>query len=236
LALGQPGRILAVDTTPSAVASQEQRQLDLGMEFQFPSRPDSGRGSGRGGGGGEGRGGGGGAQADTRGSGRGGGNGAGNVAGGRQGTQIPGRNANRDLVRVNDRVTVSIDLEYPFESRYEVAAGQGFVSREDGPANPPDWSLQTQVRWQHRQWNYFVDFRHTAASRLRTIPAYSTTSLNVNYRFAQPIWHNLGKGLQLGVRLQNLGLDTPPYADTILGYRGGSAVGTTVAMLAQLPL
>ena len=230
LVLGQPGRILAVDTTPSAVANQEQRQLDFGLEFQFPSRPDrpGGRGSGQGGGrGGDG-------QGSGRGTSRSGG--GGNVAGGRQGTQLPGRNANRDLVRVNDRVTVSLDLEYPFESRYEVAAGQVFVSREDGPANQPDWSLQAQVRWQHRQWNYFVDFRHTAASRLRTIPAFSTTSLNVNYRFAQPVWRKFGKGLQLGARLQNLGLNQPPYADTILGYRGGAALGTTVALLAQLPL
>jgi hypothetical protein len=175
LAVGQPGRILVVDTTATAVASRENRTLRASAEYQMPG-------------------------------------------------QGPGR------------WMFSVSGEYPLANRYEVAAGQAFVSREDSPANQPDWTARANVRWQGRAWSFGVQLRHTAESQLGTIPALTSAGCNVGYRFTKPIHGKFGKGLQLGARLQNLGRDRPPYADVIQGYRGGSAVGPTLALSVRLPL
>jgi hypothetical protein len=70
---------------------------------------------------------------------------------------------------------------------------------------------------------------------LRTIPAVTNIGADVGYRFEKDFWGKFGKDLRLRLSLQNIAGNEPPYADVILGYRGGSAVGTTVSFAANTP-
>lgn len=195
LALGQPGRIRAVDTTAAAVANNQQGMLTFGIEY----KPTSG------------------------------------------GAKPPGpRPAPVGLPAPTPpaqrgRFTFSLNAEVPLVSRYEVAEGQAFVSREDGPGNRPDWNATGRVRWSNRRWNVGLLLRHNATSRQGTIPAYTSAGVDVGYRFEQAFWGKFGKSLRLRVTAQHLGGNTPPYADTLLGYRGGSAAGTMLAFSANTP-
>jgi hypothetical protein len=212
IALGQPGRILVVDTTAAAVAKDLRRTLQAGIEFQWPApvlNAAGGRGAGRGPAG----------PAMGRGP---GGRGPGGAA-------LPGR------ARAVNRFTLSLDAEVPLEARYEVAEGQGFVSRESGPANRPDWTARGNLRWNNRRWGAGLNIRYAAASRLGTIPGTANVGADVSYRFENAFWGKFGKDLRVRLQAQNLGRDTPPYADTILGYRGGSAVGTTLSLSVNTP-
>ncbi len=175
LALGQPGRILAVDTTAAAVAGQERSELDFDVEFRTKERPAG-------------------------------------------------------------RFQFNVGVEHLLTARYEVADGQQFVSREEGPANLPDWNGRVRVQWNRQQWNASAQVRYTGASGQGTIPAYASVNLNAGYRFAKPVWGKFGKDLSLRAGVQHLGGNRPPYADTLLGYRGGSALGTMFSLSARLPL
>lgn len=219
--LNQPGRILVVDTTATAVASDERRVFDFGVEFRWPAQPvnAAGNAGGRGGGG----------RAVAVGAAGRGGGGRGGPAG------MPGQRGGPAVVRNSNRFSLSLDGEYPLQTRYEVAEGQAFVSRETGPANRPEWTLRGNLRWNNRRWSASLQVRHNAASRLGTIPAFTSVGADVGYRFENPFWGKFGKNVRLRLGVQNIGNDTPPYADTILGYRGGSAIGTTVNLSVNAP-
>lgn len=227
IALGQPGRILVVDTTAAAVASDERRVFDFGVEFQWPAQPNASGGANGGRGGGN-RG----AAVNTgnRGGARGAGPGGGQRQGG--GAQLPGQ---ARIVRPANRFTLNLGVEYPLQARYEVAEGQAFVSRESGPANRPEWTARGNLRWNNRRWNAGLMLQHRAASRLGTIPAITSVGVDAGYRFETPFWGKFGKNVRVRLALQNLGNNIPPYADTILGYRGGSAIGTTTSLSVNVP-
>jgi hypothetical protein len=149
---------------------------------------------------------------------------------------MPGpRGAAQAAARNPNRFTLNIDGEYPLAARYEVAEGQNFISRDSGPANRPEWTARGNLRWNNRRWSASLNVRHNAISRLGTIPAVTSVGADVGYRFENPFWGKFGRNVRLRLGVQNIGNDTPPYADTILGYRGGSAIGTTVNFAVNAP-
>lgn len=204
LALGQPGRILTVDTTAAAVASDRRGTLNFGVEYQFsPGAANQPRGPG--------------------------------PAAARNAGALPPGAPGQPRSAQQNRFSFGLNVEYPITSRYEVAEGQAFVSREEGPGNRPEWSATGRVRWSNRQWNVGLQLRHSATSRLGTIPAYTNMGLDASYRIEKAFWGRVGKGMRLRLSAQHLGGNTPPYADTLLGYRGGSAAGTMLAFSVNTP-
>lgn len=195
LALGQPGRILTVDTTAAAVAKNKQGMLVFGFEYQ-----------------------------------------PGSVAAKPPGPRpvVPGL-PGPPPANQRGRFVFNLNAEVPLVTRYEVAQGQAFVSREAGQANQPEWSATGRVRWSNRRWNMGLQVRHNAVSRQGTIPAYTSAGIDVGYRVERAVWGKFGKNLRLRLTAQHLGGNVPPYADTLLGYRGGSAAGTLVAVSANTP-
>lgn len=67
-------------------------------------------------------------------------------------------------------------------------------------------------------------------------PATKELSAQLGYRFSKTIWGKWGRGLQIAVGLGGLLNSSPPYADTINGFRSGSALGRTYSLTMRIPL
>ncbi len=134
------------------------------------------------------------------------------------------------------RFSFTAGAEYLIDSSYEIAAGQPYTSSLAGPANPPDWSAHSQLQWQRGGWSAFCQFRYTGSTEDKILPEVATLDLSVGYRFKTAFVGCFGRGLQLRAGLQNLIAGNPAYADTVLGYRNGSALGSTFSASARLPL
>lgn len=177
LILGQPGRIVSIDTTPSDQASQESSGLALSLRYRKRSK--------------------------TQGN-----------------------------------FHASASLRHPLSRRYEVAPGVPFVFESDNDLNPPDWTLHSQASWSRRNWRVSANFRFVDEVTSGTFvqPATQQLNLQLGYRFTKPLWGGWGRGLQVAVSLGDLLTDEPPFADTLNGYRTGSALGRTYAVMLKLPL
>ncbi|HEX2861686.1 MAG TPA: TonB-dependent receptor [Lacunisphaera sp.] len=175
--LGQPGRIVSIDTTPSAGAAQESSGLALTLRYRKRSKT--------------------------------------------QGNFHASATARRPLTR-----------------RYEVAPGVPFVFESNNDLNPPDWTLQSQLSWSRRNWRLSANFRFVdeVISGNFVQPATRQLNLQLGYRFARAVWGEWGRGLQVALSLGDLLNDEPPFADTLNGYRTGSALGRTYAVMLKLPL
>ncbi|HYC71898.1 MAG TPA: hypothetical protein VEB66_11865, partial [Opitutaceae bacterium] len=121
-------------------------------------------------------------------------------------------------------------------SRYELQSGVPFLSNSDGPSNSPGWSGQGGVSWQRAGWTASVQVRHSSANERRTVPSMTDLGVSCGYRFRTAFLGTYGKGAHLQAGLRNLLRGEPPAADTVLGYRGGSPLGTTVHLTVRLPL
>lgn len=134
------------------------------------------------------------------------------------------------------RLSLDARLEHPLGSTYELASGQPYTSSFAGPANPPDWSGECKLQWRRAGWSASLHCRYTGETEDKALPAVTTLGLSVGYRFAQNFAGAFGRGVQLRAGFQNLIAGDPAYADTVLGYRNGSSLGTTFSLSARFPL
>ncbi|HWA28008.1 MAG TPA: hypothetical protein VG734_20320 [Lacunisphaera sp.] len=177
LRLGQPGRIISVDTTPSDRATQESSGLTWQLSY---------------------------------------------------------RRRSEQLGMFN----FSASARQSLTSRYELVPGVPFVFESDNDLNPPDWTLQTRASWSQSGWRISANYRFVDEVRSGTIVQAATHRLGLQfgYRFTKPIWRGWGRGTQVAFHLENLIEGTPPFADTINGYRAGSPLGRAWSLSLRVPL
>lgn len=177
LRLGQPGRIVSVDRTPSDRAAQESSGLRWSVHY---------------------------------------------------------RRRSETLGYLN----FNLNVRHALTQRYEVVPGVPFVFESGNALHPPDWTAQGRFNWNRKGWRLGASYRFVAATRSGTIeqPATRRFGVDLGYRFSRPIWGRWGRGVQVGVEFDNLIEGTPPFADTINGFRSGSPLGRTWSITLRMPL
>ena len=123
-------------------------------------------------------------------------------------------------------------------SRYELVPGVPFVLENDNDLNPPDWTVNSRVSWNRRGTGLSLNYRHVDAvvggGLVR--PAIEQLQVSANHRFQKPLFGRWGRGAVVQLSLSDLLQDDPPFADTINGYRTGSAMGRTWMLSLRVPL
>lgn len=133
---------------------------------------------------------------------------------------------------------LTTSLRHPLSRRYEVLPGIPFVFESGNDLNPPDWTMMSHLSWNWSGWRIRVNFQFVdqVVSGALVQPATKELSLQLGYRFSKAIWGKWGRGLQVAVGLGDLLEGSPPYADTINGFRSGSALGRTYSLTMRIPL
>ncbi len=119
----------------------------------------------------------------------------------------------------------------------QLAPGQPPVILEDDTASPPKWRLNASLFWRKGNWNasaflWYVDgFRSNSAGNnlvqnstaviYYPTPAVTKLDLRAAYEFKDGVWRGYGKGLRLGVGVNNVFDKEPPFSDTVWGFNAG---------------
>lgn len=119
----------------------------------------------------------------------------------------------------------------------QLAPGQPPVVLEDDTASPPKWRINASLFWRKGNWNasaflWYVDgFRSNSAGNnlvqnntavvYYPTPAVTKLDLRAAYEFKDGVWRGYGKGLRLGVGVNNVFDKEPPFSDTVWGFNAG---------------
>lgn len=119
----------------------------------------------------------------------------------------------------------------------QLAPGQPPVILEDDTASPPKWRINASLFWRKGNWNasaflWYVDgFRSNSAGNnlvqngttvvYNPTPAVTKLDLRAAYEFKDGVWRGYGKGLRLGVGVNNVFDKEPPFSDTVWGFNAG---------------
>jgi outer membrane receptor protein involved in Fe transport len=130
----------------------------------------------------------------------------------------------------------SASAEHSLGSRLEILPGVPFVQDRPGGFRRPKWSGDAQLAWSHGRGNASLRARHTGALAPASaadfgLAAYTVVDLNAGWRLrtaAKP--ERRAKEWRVMLGIGNLTAETPPWADTVNGYRGGSALGRTYSV------
>jgi iron complex outermembrane recepter protein len=133
---------------------------------------------------------------------------------------------------------ISASARHPLASTYEIRPGVPFVFEDDSSANPPEWTARSQISWSRRGWQISTNLRYTDEVIAPSFVTPATTELDVRfgYRFRAAVWKGWGRGLHVAVGVGNLTQGEPPFANTLTGFRGGSALGRTYSLTLRVPL
>jgi iron complex outermembrane recepter protein len=123
------------------------------------------------------------------------------------------------------------------EATRQLAPGQPAVILDDDTSAPPKWKVNAAVFWRKGRWNasaflwYLDSFRSNNAgnslvSNNSTItylptPAVTKLDLRVGYEFEDGVWRGYGKGLRVGLGVNNVFDKEPPFSDTVWGFNAG---------------
>ncbi len=135
------------------------------------------------------------------------------------------------------RWRVNLGASTTLEATRQLAPGQPAVVLDDDTSAPPKWKINAAVFWRKGSWNasaflwYLDSFRSNNAGNAlvangTTItylptPAVTKLDLRVGYEFADGVWRGYGKGLRLGVGVNNVFDKEPPFSDTVWGFNAG---------------
>lgn len=119
----------------------------------------------------------------------------------------------------------------------QLAPGQPPVVLEDDTASPPKWRINASLFWRKGNWNasaflwYMDGFRSNGAGNILVqnntavvyypTPAVTKLDLRAAYEFKDGVWRGYGKGLRLGVGVNNVFDKEPPFSDTVWGFNAG---------------
>lgn len=122
-------------------------------------------------------------------------------------------------------------------SSRNVIDGIEVVSTSD-EESPPQSNILAEGDWQLGHWSAGSTFTRAGAGRYAGLPYDSFTTLDarVSYTMDKPFGGKFMKTLRFGLGVQNLFDEDPPFADTLTGFRGGSALGRTYQLSLRAPL
>jgi hypothetical protein len=133
----------------------------------------------------------------------------------------------------------SASADQSLRTVYEVLPGVPFIAEGGGGYNRPRWAFNGQLSWSHESWNASTRVRHTSAiegtdGAFNGVEASTTVDVNVGYRLRLRGDNDRRRDLRLNVGIGNLFDRDPPFADTVVGYRGGSPLGRTYSLSARM--
>jgi outer membrane receptor protein involved in Fe transport len=119
----------------------------------------------------------------------------------------------------------------------QLAPGQPPVILEDDTSSPPKWRINASLFWRKGNWNasaflWYVDgFRSNSAGNnlvqnnvavvYNPTPPATKLDLRAGYEFKDGVWRGYGKGLRVGVGVNNVFDREPPFSDTVWGFNAG---------------
>jgi hypothetical protein len=133
----------------------------------------------------------------------------------------------------------SVGADQVLRTVYEVLPGVPFIAEGGGGYNRPRWAFNGQLSWSRGSWNASSRMRHTGAIAGREgvyngVDATTTVDLNAGYRLRLRGDGDRRRDLRLNVGLGNVFDREPPFADNVVGYRGGSPLGRTYSFSARM--
>jgi hypothetical protein len=100
--------------------------------------------------------------------------------------------------------------------------------------------VRGSLTWAKAGWNASLRTHYTgrvpATTLTGSLAPHLNVDLHVGYRFRRAVAGSFGRGLHVNVAIGNVFDTPPPLADTIDGYRGGSALGRAATVSFTLPL
>jgi len=122
-------------------------------------------------------------------------------------------------------------------SSNELVAGTQVVSTSDAES-PPRSNVFAQGDWQLGRWSAGSTFSRAGGGRYAGIAydPFATLDARISYQFDKPFGNWVAKSLKVGLGIQNIFDSDPPFADTLTGFRGGSALGRTYELTLRAPL
>jgi len=132
------------------------------------------------------------------------------------------------------RIRGSVFASRTLEATRQVAPAQPAVILEDDTSAPPKWKYNVGVNWTKGQWNfnafawYLDGFTSNSAgnnlvANSTAVTYYPTPSITkvdarIAYDFKNGVWRGYGKGLRVGLGVNNVFDKQPPFSDTIWGF------------------
>ncbi len=142
---------------------------------------------------------------------------------------------------LSGRWRFSASADQSVRSVYEVLPGVPFISEGGGGYNRPRWAFNSRLSWSHGSLSVSTRVRHTSAiagteGSLNGVAASTNVDITAGYRWRLRAGGDRTRDLRLNVGVGNVFDRDPPFADNISGYRGGSPLGRTYSIAAQVEL
>lgn len=132
------------------------------------------------------------------------------------------------------RWRINLGASRTLEATRQIAPRQPAVVLEEDTSSPPPWKINASVFWRKGPWSasaflwYLGEFQSnnsgnslvadSTAIKYFPTPAVTKLDLRANYEFEHGIWRGYGKGLRIGVGVNNVFDKEPPFSDTVWGY------------------
>lgn len=129
---------------------------------------------------------------------------------------------------------VNLAATRTLEATRQLAPGQPAVVLEEDTSSPSKWKLNTAVFWRHGSWNaaaflWAMDgftsnnagnalVANSASVTFYPTPKVAKLDLRFGYEFKEGVWRGHGKGLRVGVGVNNVFDKEPPFSDTVWGF------------------
>lgn len=123
------------------------------------------------------------------------------------------------------------------EATRQLAPGQPPVILDDDTSSPPKWKINAAVFWRKGSWNasaflWYLDgftsnnagnslVANSTAVVFYPTPAVTKLDLRVGHEFKDGLWRGYGKGLRVGLGVNNVFDKEPPFSDTVWGFNAG---------------
>lgn len=127
-------------------------------------------------------------------------------------------------------------------SRYDVLPGVPFLQERPGGSRRPKWSGDALLSWSRARMNASVRARHTGALAPASatdlgLAAHTVVDFNAGWRLRTKAGEGRrAKEWRVTLGIGNVFDEAPPWADTLNGFRGGSALGRTYSTSLSLEL
>lgn len=135
------------------------------------------------------------------------------------------------------RWRLNASASHTLEASRTLSPGQPAVVLDDDTAAPPKWKFNASLFWNKGRWNASAFLWHlggfdsnnsgnplvanAASATFFATPAVSKLDLRVGYDFADGVWRGYGKGLRVGLGVNNVFDKEPPFSNTVWGFNAG---------------
>jgi len=135
------------------------------------------------------------------------------------------------------RFRTSLSASRTLEATRQLAPGQPAVVLEGDTSSPPKWKYNVALNWNKGSWSAAAFAWHmdgfasnsagntavgnTSSVTYNATPSVTKVDLRFAYDFKNGVWRKYGKGLRVGLGINNVFDKQPPFSDTVWGFNSG---------------